>query len=193
MKSTVAQQFKNAIQNWMHSPDYREKKGRNFGVKIRARVIIDDAEPKLARLFLLEATERICRALERAEERGGEEVGERDEAQLKLLGPGFAELFVSIRERLPLKSGRKKQFALMTATEFDESADAIWSQAKKGAAKNIEKAEQRAKYLHDLARQMRPHAASDPGLTFRDFAKLPAAGSEASEQSRAGARAGKSA
>lgn len=182
MQTILAQQFKEAVNNWMRSPENSGK----FSGKTRARMIIDEAEPKLARLFLLEYTERLCRGLERAVIRGQDTGGHEEEVQMRLLGPDFAALFVSVRERLPLKSGKKKQFALMTAAEIDESADAIWREAKKGAAQNIEKAEARATYLRELAREMRTEGSAARKLIFRDFAKLRTAGVEVAGKAKAG-------
>jgi hypothetical protein len=91
-----------------------------------------------------------------------------------------------VRERLPLKSGRTKQFVLMTASDIEEAANAVWIAAKKGAAANIEKAERQANYLHQLAREMKPYMKGNPHLTVRDFTHLKASGVEAGSKVLAG-------
>lgn len=170
--ASITERLKSAIQNFMRSPEYAQKNS-----KMRARYFAEEYEPALSRIALLDLLERNFRAEERRQVQAAEGQGEREEeAQLQLLGPDFAALFVSPRERLPLKNGKKKQLVLMTAAEFDESADALWREAKKGAAEDTSKARLRAKYLHDLARAMRRQG--DRKLIFLDFAKLRATGIE---------------
>ncbi len=163
---TITQRFNAAIQNFMRSPAYATTR------KLRARVFIDDFDPEIARLKILEIVEMAMRALERADVRRQEKAARADDSQMKFLGPGFAELFVSTGQRLPLKSGKKKAFDLMTGEELNESAEVYLEKAKQRASKDIEQDERRARYLKELAVAMAPYTETNPALTFRDFREL---------------------
>jgi hypothetical protein len=172
MQPTIAQKFRDRISNFLHSPENLGK----FTHSIRARVFIDEAEPNLARLFLLDQTERLFRLEERLAERKNEEHRVREDPQLRLLGPGFAELFGSVRERLPLKTGKRVILDLATVSQIRESAVVIRIQARKRATRNTERDERRAKYLEGLADAMSPYAQVHRKINFRDFRELAAAG-----------------
>lgn len=180
MQTTVSQRFKVAVQNFMRSPH----DSGVFSGKTRARVFVEDAEPDLSRLFAVDNAERIMRAEDRAAMREAQESETREDPQMRLLGPGFAELFRSVRERLPLRKG-KKVLDLMNTSQLRESAVVIRSTAKKRADRSTEIHERRANYLEGLADAMSPYAQVRRGLTFREYRDLAAAGI-APERVRAG-------
>lgn len=174
---TITERFRAAIQNFMRSPEYA-----SLNRKLRARVFIEDVEPETSRLILLDMTERAFRMEERRQVREGERAEE--DPQMKLLGPGFAELFVSVRERLPLRGGKKAVMDRMTPAQFRESASVIRSRGKKRAAEIVKKDERRAVYLTELAHAMSPYERTHRGLTFREYRQLVSTGVPAKERTR---------
>lgn len=181
MKPSIAERLRNAVRNFMHSPENSGKKTE----KSRARNFIHDIEPDLAQVFLLDHVEGLMRAEERLADREAQRSEQREDPQMRLLGPGFIELFTSVRQRLPLKQGTKVM-DLMTVSQFRESAVVIRIQARQRAEKHSEVHERRAQYLSGLADAMSPYAQTHRKLNFRDFRELRAAGVEADAKARVG-------
>jgi hypothetical protein len=127
---------------------------------------------------MLETVERLMQAEERQAVRDAELSQQKEDPQMKLLGPGFAELFPSVRYKLPLKTGKKVVMDLMNRPQLRESAAELRREAKTRVDKFAAQNERRAQYLEGLAEAMRPYAATRRNLTFRDYLELRAAGVE---------------
>lgn len=168
MQTTIEQRFRSAVRNFIHSP----KKAGNNRDAVRAKVFIEQEEPELARLFLLDQTERLMRIEERAAERASEAAVRADDPQMKLAGPGFAELFTGFSQRLPVKNGHKVQLRLMTVTQMRESAAELRARAKKRVEKSGAVEDRRAQWLDEMADQISPHAQAHRRLKFGDYLDL---------------------
>lgn len=183
---TINERFRAAILDFMHAPEYSA-----CDSKTRARVFAEDYAPVIARHRLLDLIEMSFRAEERADVREAEKTAQAEDSQMRILGPGFAELFTSLHQRLPLKKGRR-MFDLMTEPEFRQSAAAFRTKGQTIAARNTEIHERRANYLDGLADAMAPHSKARPALTFRDYRELVADGAiepaPVAKTQRAGAR-----
>ena len=178
MQKSIADKVRAAIRGFMRSPEYSAATAKS-----RARIFAEEFEPKLARVGWFDWLERLMRAEERREAAAAE--ADREEPQMRLLGPGFAELFTSLNQRLQLQNGKKKAIDLMTAPQLRESAAALRANAARRLTEAKEKDRLQAKYLIGIAHEMDPFVKFDPFLTVREFRELKAAGVEAGAKAKA--------
>ncbi len=164
MQTLLRQRFSEAALNFLHT----QKVSGRFSVSARARSFLEQ-EPDLARLFLIEETERIMRHEERMLERPRHE----NVYQMFLLG------FASLEERIPLKTG-KIALAKATLTALEETLTVI----RKKVAKHPE-----ITRVEALIEGMRPYIAEHPGLTVGRYCELRAAGVPAGVPAPARAKA----
>lgn len=161
MQTLLRKRFTDAIRNFIFDAEASGK----LSPKTRARAFLE-REDKLARLFLIEETERIMRHEERVAERPAPR-----ENVYQMFLPGFAGL----DEKLPLKKG-KIELAKATVTSLEETLAVIRKKfAKRPDITRIE----------TLIGEMRPYIDDNPGLTVERFCELKAAGIEAGAKARA--------
>ncbi len=174
---TVRQQLEAAIENFIRQSMASRSDGpRASGRDDRARsaVFIDEAEPRLSRAFLLDAIEREMRAAERRIERDAEPAPE-DGRQMKFVAPGFAQLFTSVRQRLPLAAGRGSrtvELENMTVTQIRRAAAVLEQRAKRRGELDA----RRAEYLKRIADEMSPVSRTHYKLTYGHYLDLVADG-----------------
>lgn len=166
MQTLLRQRFTDAARNFIHS----QKVSGKFSFPARARAFIEQ-EAELARLFLIEETERIMRHEERMAERP------RVDNVYQMFLPGFA----SLEDRLPTRHG-KIPLAKATLTSLEESLAVI----RKRVATRPE-----ITRIEALIEGMRPYVGAHPGLTVERYCELRAASvppkPPARERQRAGA------
>lgn len=174
MKLSMGQRFRDAIRGYMRASGNHQVSGaKNAG--LRSRKFVEEIEPDLARLFLLDFVERVMRAEEHSMHLGAEQAARAEDPQMRLLGPGFAELFRSIRQRLPLKHGTR-MLDRMTVSQLRESAMVLRAQSRQRAQKHAAAHSQRAEYLDGIADRMSPFAEVHRGLVVSDYLELCEAG-----------------
>ena len=174
MKLSMVQRFRSAIRGYMQASGNHQVSGaRNSN--LRARKFIEEIEPDLARIFLLDFVEGVMRTEERRMHLAAEQAARAEDPQMRLLGPGFAELFRSVRQRLPLKEGTR-MLAHMTVSDLRESAGVLRAQSRQRAQKHAAAHSQRAEYLEGIADRMSPYAEAHRGLKVDDYIELQAAG-----------------
>lgn len=162
MQTLLRKRFTDAVRNFMRDAEVSGK----FSPKTRARVFLE-REDTLARLFLIEETERIMRHEEHMAERP-----RREENSYQMFLPGFA----SLAEKLPLKTG-KIALAKATVTSLEETLIVI--RKKVATRPDITR-------IETLIAEMRPYMEDNPGLTVERYCELRAAGVEATAKARVG-------
>jgi malonyl CoA-acyl carrier protein transacylase len=185
MQDSLEQRVKNALVSFMRSKRYSEQRA-----EMRTAVFVDEYEPKLARLFLLDKIEGFIRQIERADVRAAEAAGRAESPQLRFAAPGFAELFSSLHQRMPLKRGTVR-LDRMTVGQLRESAAVLRAKARKRAEKTAHADERRAQWLEEMADAISPHAREHRKLEVGDYLDLCAEGIiRAKVPAAAGASAG---
>ncbi len=177
MQQTISQRFTDTCRVWLRSASGSDKSTR----KNRARVFIEDVEPRLAGLFLMEQTEAIFRKCERAEEREARLAGIREDPQIRFAGADFADLFArGFAERLPVKGAHKIRLDAMTITQMRQSAAILRHRALSAAEKAKVADEARAAWLDRTAEEMSPYAPQRGArLTYAQYLELRTAGTPA--------------
>jgi hypothetical protein len=104
-------------------------------------------------------------------------------AQMRFVAEGFAELFTSLRQRLPLKTG-KLTLGRMKVSQLRESATVLFDRARKRRQERTDADFRRAKFLEDEADAMSPYARAEHNLEYARFLELRASGVTVTEKER---------
>ncbi len=177
MQQTIAQRFTDQCRVFLRSAAGSDKSTR----KNRARVFIEDVEPRLASLFLMDQTESIFRKCERADEREARAAGLREDPQLRFAGIDFVDLFArGFAERLPVKGAHKIRLDAMTITQMRQAAAILRHRALTAAEKAKVADEARAAWLDRTAEEMSPYSPQRGArLTYAQYLELRSAGTPA--------------
>jgi hypothetical protein len=169
-QNTLEQRFKDAVRNFVRAPGDTDFKTTSAA---RARVFIEEIEPALSRAFLLDYTERVMRAADREALTAARTAA--PEPQMRFTAPGFSDLFRSMRQRLPVGTGRKaKRVSLesMTVTQMRQSAIVFKRRAARRAENAARLDHRRAEHLERIAAEMSLYARAHRGLTYGGYLQL---------------------
>lgn len=184
METPIRQRFMDGARNYLHSA---QASGKHKD-KMRSRAFIESDE-RLSSLFLLDATERIFRQIERQDDAEARKSGLRESPQMRFAGEQFAILFTrGFAERLPIREGRKigkVRLEEMTMTQMRQSATLLRQRAANRSQKAAQPDEARAAWLEATAEEMSPYApARGERLKYSDYIELRTAGIAPAKVSR---------